>query len=854
MTDNKPLLALPPDREALLSMVGVHKENIYQMVRQILDDMEAAAPWEGLYYPPNDSQAFLDMENAFLDVIEKIPPRLKKLTESFLLEGMDPEAEQVLGDAEFFFGAIHDNVAGEIKKLSNKLRALAVTSGSIALTPAERAFACEITADLKGKYASSIMGAAATLIASGLWNGVEIEPILFPEKLEEFQRNELLVQILQEVVGNINNLLEELPLAELVQQWEKGQRVDQYALTTLYSFLGNLGKLMKGKCRRALYSGDYHQIQKRETLLSSRINELTTLHHVTWGTVPKEVIGGADVPIYPLMIQKATELAAILDLDIMRKIVGGDTVKDMLSIVTVEKEQQKAESRDNPYLTIEPKASPLRQKLPEHLRSLVPLLYDEDLQKFLMLLLGSVQKRASLEVTRQRAQAGEKPLVPAIDPTLEDEPSFPSLDDPDFFDAEPAPADSTPIFAAKQQDPITEPVPTLARHTGSFTVPEQVFASSESSVQIEFATHEPVPPETPEVEMEVEFDTIVTMPDAAPTPPVTEPAQIPQAEALVTAETPTAAETLGTSVSFDTPDSFANAESFAPASFGTAPSFAPATFDEVSFGEPEEPAQTAATNPFQADNADDALDAALPSFGESTEVQAPPDFEPRLDVGQPVVPQPSDTYEMPKVSAPSARDRPPTFTEPSATYDRPSFGPKDSPFERKISMDEVLTPLPEFDFPDLPEPNLPATEESVGPVDPEAMARLDSLRDLADILENLLSRQNSHRKSFEMVHRLLQRRKTVPPSMLEAMHPYLYDVLNMLVPQLHNLPATPEIPQERATELIETCTFLCNKKMNPLQVKNDVLPTLERFLGMLETLSRDTKKLADRLSSDSMAS
>lgn len=772
MTDQHPLIALPPNREALLSMVGVHKENIYQMVREILDAMEAAAPWEVLYYPPNDSQAFLDMENAFLDVIEKIPPRLKKLTESFLLEGMDQEAEQVLGDAEFFFGAIHDNVASEIKKLGNKLRALAVTSGTIALTATERAFACEITADLKGKYASSIMGAAATLIASGLWNGVEIEPILFPEKRDEFRRNELLVQVLQEVVGNINNLLEELPLAELVRQWEKGQRVDQYALTTLYSFLGNLGKLMKGKCRRALYSGDYHQIQKRETLLSSRINELTTLHHVTWGTVPKEVVG-ANVPIYPLMIQKATELAGILDLDIMRKIVGSDCVSEMLSIVTVEKEQQKAESRDNPFMVIEPKASPLRQNLPEHLRSLIPLLYDEDLQKFLTLLLGSVQKRASLEVTRQRAEAGEQPLIGSVGESPEEEPPAPSLDDLSFLDTEPEPADSMPIFAASQQDPITEPVPTLARSTHSFDAPEPVFGGDEDSVQINFAT---------------------------------------------------------TDLIDDTPE-------FAP------------SMEVVT---PEASAQVA--NPFAAEFVDEALDTALPSSGESSEVVPPPDFEPRLDVGQPVVPQASDTYPRPQVTPPSARDRPPTFTEPSATYDRPTFGPKDSPFEPKINMDEVLTPLPEFDFPDLPQPDLPPADEAVAPADPEALARLGSLKDLDGILEDLLSQQNGHRKKFEMVHRLLQRRKTVPPSMLEAMHPYLYDVLNMLVPQLHNLAETPEIPQERATELIETCTFLCNKNMSPLQVKLEVLPTVAKLLTMLEELSRNAKKSLDRLSSDSMAS
>ncbi len=797
-------------------MVGVHKENIYQMVRQILDDMEEAAPWEGLYYPPNDSQKFLQMETAFLDVIERIPPRLQKLTESFLLEGMDPEAEQVLGDAEFFFGAIHDNVTSEIEKLRKKLRALDVTSGTIALTPTERAFTCEITADLKGKYASSIMGAAATLIASGLWNGVETEPILFPEKLQEFQRNELLVQVLQEVVGNINNLLEELPLAELVSHWEKEQRVDQYALTTLYSFLGNLGKLMKGQCRRALYSGDYHQIQKRENMLSSRINELTTLHHVTWGTVPQEVVAPG-IAIYPQMIQKATELAAILDLDIMRKIVGGKTVQDILAIVTVEKELQKSESRDNPYLTIEPKASPMREKLAPHLRSLVPLLYDEDLQKFLSLLLGSVQKRASLEVTRQRSQAGAPPLVPAIDtlddggltpPELDmglhpnglDQP--PSLDDVSFFDAEPEPPGSTPIFAPAEAS-AADRLPTLAEPTPVFGEPAPSFAGP---------TSETAPPEP-------KFD--------------------------------------GKDDSFQI--SFATVE---PEDNTASPDLTPSLTASVSDPKQAATEQYSTPNPFSASNADDALDAALPTFGESTEVAPPADFKPQIDVGQPLVPEASDIFNRPTVSAPSVRDRPPTFTEPSATYDRPTFGPKDSPFEPKLSMDEVLSPLPEFDFPDLPEPDLPMTQtprpggSSASTPNPggPGFGDLGALKVLDGILEDLLSSQNNHRKSFEMVHRLLERRKSVPPAMLESMHPYLYDVLNMLVPQLHNLSETPEIAPERATDLIEVCTFLCNKNMSPMQVKDEVLPTLGKLLSMLQALSNDTKKLVDRMASDSMAS
>ncbi len=60
------------------------------------------------------------------------------------------------------------------------------------------------------------MGASSSLIAGARWNGVEIEPVLFPEKAEEFDRNRRLVETLAEVTEAITNLLHQIPLAGLV--------------------------------------------------------------------------------------------------------------------------------------------------------------------------------------------------------------------------------------------------------------------------------------------------------------------------------------------------------------------------------------------------------------------------------------------------------------------------------------------------------------------------------------------------------------------------------------------------------------------------------------------------------------
>jgi len=164
---------LPKSLEELLESVGPAKTKIYRMVRRILDDLEEVAPWDTLYYPPEEPQEFIKLEIELLEVIDSIPGRVRELAASLEEEAGEADAELV-GDAEFFFEGIHGNVTPDIAKLRSKVKAMSVTAGSISLSADERAFTCEITADLKGKYCSSIMGAAATLIAGERWRGGEI--------------------------------------------------------------------------------------------------------------------------------------------------------------------------------------------------------------------------------------------------------------------------------------------------------------------------------------------------------------------------------------------------------------------------------------------------------------------------------------------------------------------------------------------------------------------------------------------------------------------------------------------------------------------------------------------------------
>ncbi len=643
----------PKDRDILLQRAGSAKAKVYGTVRQTLDELEATAPWDELYYPSKDDAAFLDMELGLIEVIDRIPARVKALIDSLKEEEQDEATRQLLGDAEFFFEGIHGSVAPDVAKLRSKLKALRAAAGDAELTPEERDFTCEIAADIKGKYSSSIMGAAAGLIAEGRWDGVEIEPILFSEKAQEFERNDLLVATLNEVIENITNLLAEVPLAEMVDHWQRQERIDLYALTPLYSFLGNLGKLMKEESRRALYSGDYHQIRKRERLLNVRINELTTLHNMTWATDSQPAMPDGGSP-YPRMIQKSTQLAAILDVEILRQIIGEKHVKDLLFIVTIEKERAEAAGSGAGGA----EASSMRKSVPEELHPMIPLLYGEDLLNFLSLLLGAVLKRASLALKRQR-------------------------------EAAPVPAqEKTPTAEVK-------------------AVPE-------------VAAREAGPP-APEVEA------------------------------------------------------------------------------------PPEPAVPAVSK---------VDDFALPEIDDALLAESPAPVGPA-----PPVPAAGAPIEVPAIDTSMLDD---------LDFD---FG---FPGEASLPEADLLgSGLPEVDF---PEPDLEERQPMPPAEDPRLAEQRAALGQLYDLLEILLSRTNAHRKSFEMVHRLLKLRKTVPPAMLQSMHPYLFDIMNTLIPQLHDLDHQADISASHAAHLFEYCTFLCDRNLTREQMQADVPRTMDRVLRLLDGL------------------
>ncbi len=384
---------LPADRDALLESAPPERQKLYRLVRRVLDELDEAAPWDQLYYPPDDSEAFLGMAAGLLGVVEQIPGRTRELVDALSLAAPDDETRGTLEEAEFYFAGIHRMCAHDLFRLRTQLDPY-TSPAAPALRPAERNFLCEVAADLKGKYASALMGATASIVAEGSWSGVEVEPVLFPEKSEEFRRNAELARALRRTLDAIDELRAQVPLPDLLERWRAGARVDPYALADLATFRGILGQLLKRGLRRALYSGDYHQIQRREAALATRIAALEATHHRTWS---ERADSAAASGAYGELERLALEVAAILDTELLEQLVGKREFKDLRAAVASESSSD---------------GKGRRKPLAPALEALVPLLAGEDLKTFLALLLGSVLKRASL-VEADRAAARPSAAEPA---------------------------------------------------------------------------------------------------------------------------------------------------------------------------------------------------------------------------------------------------------------------------------------------------------------------------------------------------------------------------------------------------------------------------------------------------------
>jgi hypothetical protein len=381
----------PADREDILTQTGPARLGVYLLVRACVNDFERIAPWKLLYYPPEDPAELLGMVSALLDTIRGVPKRVDAVLHTLPSDEMAGEDEPTRDDVSFLFRGIHHMVANDLKRLENALVPLRSGLGALP-TPAEGTHLCEIAADLKGKYASAMMGAASSLVGQGRYDGVELEPILFPEKAEEFQSTRELVDRMRDATETIQKLPTQLSLPELLERWRRLERVDLYALAELPNLRAKLGKLLQEKNRRALYSGDYHQISRREMLLSARITELERLHLQTW-TTPRD---GEDLSAtYTRMVQLVLEISAILDANLLKELIGEKQVNGLRGRAVMAKGKPFTEATG--------------------IDALIPLLAEDDLRIYFELLLGAVLRRACLSV---RPPEPPPPPAPIYEPLI----------------------------------------------------------------------------------------------------------------------------------------------------------------------------------------------------------------------------------------------------------------------------------------------------------------------------------------------------------------------------------------------------------------------------------------------------
>jgi len=359
----------PADLQALLAALPAACQALYRVVRLAVDEIEDAVSWQLLYYPPDEIDLLTAALRRLAASIRRLPERLAPCLEQFPSEETRALTEPIRDEVEFYFRSVTHMVDKDLARLDEKLDHLAGRAGP---PPEEVERLCELAADLKGKFSSAAMSATAALVAQGRWESLAVEPALFPEKAAEFRGSRELLTALRALFELLRELPERVPLGSIIERWRNGQRVDQYAFADLVVLRGHLGSLLREPVRRALYSGDYHQIRQREMHLAERVTELESIHRRSWAAAGPEAAALLSAEL-PRLEQLLAEIAALTDAQQLKALIGERAVARLRGRIGSE----------------DGAAEPL-----------VGLLAHDDLRLFVEMLVGAVQRRAALAADR----------------------------------------------------------------------------------------------------------------------------------------------------------------------------------------------------------------------------------------------------------------------------------------------------------------------------------------------------------------------------------------------------------------------------------------------------------------------
>ena len=374
----------PADRSELLATANPCGRALFALVRRLVDELEEAAPWSLLFAEQLDLQDQRGRARRLLAVVEQTPGRIALALDA-LSDSTGAAIEQAAREeAEFYFAALHQMTASDRRLLGAALDRAPVPAP---LSGSAGAYLAELATDLKAKYSSAMMGAAAALVSDGRWLGVEVEAALFPEKAEEQTRNRNLLAALAAADGALARLRVDFPWRTLFGSWSAQREVERDALRALAAIPPALQTLLADANRRALFSGDYLLLQRRELLLSSRLRELEKLHLASLDRAATSPGPGSGT-LHARLCQLTLELAAVLDVEMLRGLIGKE------SVLRLHRQRASAAALHSQPREIDP---------------LAELLGEEDLTMFIRLLYGEVVKRSSIV-----RESGKFALAPAL--------------------------------------------------------------------------------------------------------------------------------------------------------------------------------------------------------------------------------------------------------------------------------------------------------------------------------------------------------------------------------------------------------------------------------------------------------
>lgn len=374
---------------------GPHRRTVYTIARRACDEIEAIAPWHDLYAPPHDPVASARLAATVHSWAASLRTRIDDGLAALEAVGCDPVFVEYGG---YYLGAVATMLRADTLRLASAIEAARRPGAG----EAEANIACEIAADVKGKGTSSLMGAAASLVAEGRWDPVATEPLLFPEKNQEFRRNYELLAAVLEISATLHRIRSTELLTLLGEAWSGTSIPDRWAVADLGMLVAQVSQLLHSDRRRALYAGDFHQLERRLRLVSARVGELDRLH-------TELVDGTAESPVRRRLVTLIREVAALVEAGALNRMLPEGELPRLRSLLELS-------AQLDGHLDVASAAR--RGALEPTATALLALLADDDLTTYVGLLAANVARRVSFQLEIGHPSHASKTALDAEVPRL----------------------------------------------------------------------------------------------------------------------------------------------------------------------------------------------------------------------------------------------------------------------------------------------------------------------------------------------------------------------------------------------------------------------------------------------------